>query len=148
MANKSLLDLSPELRLVVYKQHFSSTGFYAHDPNQGPPSETCDRDQGLSRGHQNILLTCKTINAEATPIWLAEAIFVIGDCDCFGEFIKLPFRLPASLRTIRHLDVTSYTGRYESFMGRIMPQFKGLTTLESWQMDTDESKYNVSYRGK
>lgn len=99
----SLLALPPELRVKVYRSLFLGRTFAVHRGNHcgyqhRPKSSISERDSApFSAGITNILLVCRTITTEISPMFLAASNLILRDCKCWQQsLLGLP-DVPISL---------------------------------------------------
>lgn len=100
-----------ELRVEVCKHHFASLQYRTHFSR----SKHCKLSKLHQFEQQNLLLSCRTVNAEATPISLKHAQFMLDHCRCWNPRFHSPLCLDIyrislgfrrSIRMISHLGFT------------------------------------------
>ena len=96
----SLFILPPEVRLVLYKALFSITGQCTLRRLEEAKART---RRPIPLFHNAILATCKTVYAEALPLFYASQTFHYS-AELDGVF-RQPTILPAHLGLVRHLSI-------------------------------------------
>jgi len=83
-SRKSLLDLPPDIRLQIYKEYYGSLKIRLHATIWSPLlREHCEPVRRDARRCINILLTCKTFNAEAKLAFFSEPTYQVSGCACW-----------------------------------------------------------------
>lgn len=96
----SLFALPPEVRLLLYKALFSITGKCTL---RRLDEAKARRRRPIPRFHNAILATCKTVYAEALPLFYASQTFHYS-AELDGVF-RQPTVLPAHLGLVKHLSI-------------------------------------------
>lgn len=101
-----LLDLPPELRLIIYRIALCSSPVMPYSN----PLTSCEKPSYLSAP---ILCTSHKVHDEALEVLRSEGLFVVGVCSTSIRFLSRvidlgkaqPFQPPTWLNTIRHLQI-------------------------------------------
>jgi len=111
---------------------FCSTTFRYRDTGRTKtcfPVYICNRTDP-SLNNQNLLLACKTVSNEATPIWFSEGIFQFGGCNLLSNH-GIPFKVSAALAIVCHLDISRIPGgSLKVFAESVAPRLQKMRSLQ------------------
>lgn len=83
-SSKSLLDLPSEIRLQIYKEYYGQLKIRPHATPWSPVlQEHCNPEREDASECINILLTCKTFNAETKLAFFTEPTYQVSCCACW-----------------------------------------------------------------
>jgi len=111
MPKQWLIDIPPELRLLIYKHYFTSLKITLHWlPGSGGVSH-CDSNR-WDRLLPRLLLTSKKVKSEAYPVFFAQTVFRISECCCWWDsLVTYKFR-PVSFEKVRNISFAVHEAEF------------------------------------
>ncbi|RDW57844.1 uncharacterized protein DSM5745_11362 [Aspergillus mulundensis] len=111
------LDLPPEIRLIIYRDHFTSKKLKFRRLPKWPTYYKLEKP---ALDNLALLYTCKLVNHEARNLWLGQVTFVFRVVeDMLKTFSPLPME---TLSRIRYANVKGYSFTPIALSARIFPQ--------------------------